>query len=237
MPGLRGGLGGHPLLIGLRFGDGRFAQRDRPPDGSVALGFGGGDVGIALDARDIRTPHIGDVLVLVANFLDGERDHLQPHLVHVIRAGRSHPVGHHLRLLHDLFHRELADDAAQVTFHHQADQRFPVLRRLGEELLRRSQDGFRIGLHLDLRDRLDGDGNALFGVEVLLRSDIERHQLERELAAGLDHGEDDRAVSLYHAGAAKSVDHQDLIRSRLAIQSGEDADQQHHSSHRCPDHD
>ena len=35
----------------------------------------------------------------------------------------AHALAHHLRLLHDLFHRELADDAAQVAFHHQADQR------------------------------------------------------------------------------------------------------------------
>ncbi len=33
----------------------------------------------------------------------------------------------------DLFHRELADDAAQMAFHHQADQPFALLIGLGED--------------------------------------------------------------------------------------------------------
>ena len=96
-------------------------------DGGVALGFGGGHVGVALDARHVRPAHVGDVFVLVADFLDGERNHFQAHLVHVVGAGGAHAVAHHLRLLDDLFHRELADDAAQVAFHHQADQPFALL--------------------------------------------------------------------------------------------------------------
>ena len=113
-------------------------------DGGVALGFGGGDVGVALDARDVGPAHVGDVVVLVADFLDGERDHLEAHLVHVVGAGGAHALADHLRLLDDLLDRELADDAAQVAFHHQADQAFALLRRLGEELLGRGQDRLRI---------------------------------------------------------------------------------------------
>ena len=86
--------------------------------------------------------HVGDVFVLVADLLDGERDDLQAHLAHVVGAGGAHAVGHHLRLLHDLLDGELADDAAQVAFHHQADQAFALLRRLGQELLRGGEDGF-----------------------------------------------------------------------------------------------
>ena len=104
-------------------------MRLRALDRGVALGFGGGDVGVALDARDVGPAHVGDVLVLVADFLDGERDDLEAHLVHVVGAGGAHAVADHLRLLHDLFHRELADDAAQVAFHHQPDQAFALLRR------------------------------------------------------------------------------------------------------------
>ena len=130
--GLRGqrlGFRQHPLLVGLRLGDGGFALRDGPLDRGIALGFGGRHVGVALDARDIRPAHVGDVLVLVLHFLDGERDHLEPHLVHVVGAGGAHALAHHLRLFDDLFHRELADDAAQVAFHHQPDQAFALLRR------------------------------------------------------------------------------------------------------------
>ena len=151
-------------------------------DGRVALGFGGGDIGVALDARHVRPAHVGDVLVLVAHFLDGERDDFEPHLVHVVGAGGAHAVGHHLRLLDDLFDRELADDAAQVAFHHQPDQALALLRRLGQELLGRGQDRFRIRLHLDLRDRLDRHRHALLRVQILLRRDVERHQFERPLS-------------------------------------------------------
>ena len=49
----------------------------------------------------------------------------------------AHPVGDHLGLLDDLLDRELADDAAQVPFHHQPDQALALVGRLGEELLRR----------------------------------------------------------------------------------------------------
>ena len=68
---------------------------------------------------------------------------LEAHLVHVVGAGGAHAVGDHLRLLDDLFDRELADDAAQVAFHHQADQALALLRRLGQELLGRGQDRLR----------------------------------------------------------------------------------------------
>ena len=104
-------------------------MRQRALDGGVAIGFGGGDVGVALDAGHVGLAHVDDVLVLVADFLDGERDHFQAHLVHVVGAGGAHAVGDHLRLLDDFFHRELADDAAQMAFHHQADEAFALLRQ------------------------------------------------------------------------------------------------------------
>ena len=109
---------------------------------------------------------------------------------------RAHAVGDHLRLLHDLLDRELADDAAQMPFHHQPDQALALLRRLGQELLRRGLDRLQVRLHLDLRDRFDRHRDALLGVEVLRRRDVERHQLQRQLVARLDHREDDRAVPL-----------------------------------------
>ena len=110
-------------------------MRQRAFDRCIAIGFGGGHVGVALDARHVRPAHVGDVFVLVANFLDGERNDFQAHLVHVVGAGAAHAVGNHFRLLHDFFHRELANDAAQVAFHHQPDQPLPLVIGLGQELL------------------------------------------------------------------------------------------------------
>ena len=166
-------LGQNALLVCSSLGDGGFAQCDGAADGSVAFGFGGGYVGIALDAHDVRTAHVGDVFVLVADFLDRERDHFEAHLAHVLGAGGAHALANHLRLLHDLLHRELADDAAQVALHDEADQSFALRRRLGEELLCRGENGFTIGADLDLRHGFDGDRDSLLGVEILLRRDVE----------------------------------------------------------------
>jgi hypothetical protein len=110
--GLRKRLGLHPLLVRLGLGHGGFPRCHRPPDGGIAVGFGGGHIGIALDPRHVRPAHVGDVVVLVPDLFDGERNHFEPHLRHIVGAGGPHPLAHHLRLLHDLFHRELADDAA-----------------------------------------------------------------------------------------------------------------------------
>ena len=178
--GLREGFRQHAFLIGLCLGDGGRAHGFSAFDRRIALGFGGGHVGVAFDPCDIGSAHVGDVFVLVADFLDGERNDFEPHLVHVVRAGGAHAVADHFRLLDDLFYRELADDAAQMAFHHQPDQSFALLRRLGQKLFSRGLDRFRIGLDLDLRHRFDGDGDALSRVEILLRRHIERHQLKRQ---------------------------------------------------------
>src|SRR5258707_257221 len=81
-------------------------------DGDIAIGFGRGYFGVALDARDVRAAHVGDVLILVAYFLDGEAHDFEPHLAHIVGARRAHVPADHFRLLHDLLDRELPDDAA-----------------------------------------------------------------------------------------------------------------------------
>ena len=174
----------HPLLIGLRLGDCGRASRFGPLDHRVALGFGRGDIGIALDARDIGTAHVDDVVVLIADFLDGERNDFQPILVKSlaqVSRMRSPTISGSLTIC---FHRKLPDDAAQVAFHHQADQAVAFGIALGQKLFGRGDDRFRIGLHLDLRHRFHRHRDALHGVEILLRSDVERHQLQRQLAIG-----------------------------------------------------
>jgi len=104
-----------------------------------------------------------------------------------------------------------------MAFHHQAYQAFALLIGFGEELLGRGEDGFLVRLYLDLGDGLDRDGDALLGVEILLRGDVERHELERKALAVFDHREDDRAVSLNHAGSAKAVNNQRFIWPRFAV--------------------
>ncbi len=204
-----------------------FASRGCSLDGSVALRFHRSHIGVALDSRHVRLAHVGDVLVLVAHFLDGEGNHFQPHLAHVIGAGGAHTLAHHLGLLHDLFHRELPDDAAQVAFHHQADQAFALLISLGQELLGRSQDRLHVGFDLDLRHGLDGHRYTLLGVEILLRSHVEGHQFQRKLAADLHHRPYDGSVSLHDACAAKTVDDQRFVRTSLAVEPRQCAHQQH----------
>ena len=232
--GLGKRFGQHPLLVGLGLGDGGLARGHRAPDGRVALGFGGGHVGVPLDARNVRPAHVGDVLVLVADLFDGEGNHFQAHLVHVVRAGGAHAVADHLGLLDDLFHRELADDAAQVAFHDQADEALALLGRLGEELLGGGEDGLGVGLHLDLRHRFHRDRHALAGVEILLGRDVERHQFQRQSSAVLHHRKDHRAAAFDHARAAESVNDDGFMRPGFAEQLGEqghqEEDRQHHEA-------
>src|SRR5208282_3346349 len=151
----------HALLVGLRFCDCRFSRCHGALDGRVTLGFGGGHVGVALDAGDVGLAHVGDVFVLVANLFDGERNYFEAHLVHVVGAGPAHSIAYHLGLFDNFFDGELSDDAAQMAFHYQADQAFALLIGFGEELLGCGEDGFLVGLDLDLSDGLDGDGHAL----------------------------------------------------------------------------
>ena len=142
--------------------------------------------------------------------------HLEPHLAHIVGAGRAHALGHHLRLFDNLLHGKLADDAAQVAFHHQADEALALVWSLGQELFCRGENRLLIGANLDLRDGFDGDGDALPGVEILLWRDVEAHQLEREFAAMFHHRKDHGAVPLDDARTAKTVDDERLIGAGLA---------------------
>src|SRR5208282_2101501 len=129
--GLGKRLGEHALLIGLRFGNRGFAGCHGALDGRVALGFGGSYVGVALDAGHVGLAHVGDVFVFVADLFDGERNDFEAHLVHVVGASAAHAIAYHLGLLHDFFNRELANDAAQMAFHHQPNQAFSLLIAFG----------------------------------------------------------------------------------------------------------
>src|SRR5262249_2614514 len=217
----RGGLGGDALLIGLRFGHGGSALRFGALDSDVALGFGCCNFSVALDPRDVRATHIGDVLVLVANFLDGEAHDFESHLGHVTGASAAHAVTDHFRFLDDLLDGELADDAAEMAFHDQANEPFELLGPLGQELFGGGADRHGIGLHLELGDGFDGHRNALVGVHTLLRRDVKGHQLERELTAVLEHRQNDRSAAFDNASAAQAVNYKRFVRTRFAQQAGE----------------
>src|SRR5271163_930904 len=125
--GQRGGFRKDAFLIGLRFGYGGGALRFGALDGDVAFGFGSGDFRYQLDASDVRPAHVGDVFVLVADFLNGEAHHVKPHLVHVRGARGTHAFTDHFRLFHQLLDGKLANDSAQVALHHQANQSLALI--------------------------------------------------------------------------------------------------------------
>ena len=177
MFGKRASLGDDTLLVGGGFRDSRFAQSNRAADCRVAFSFCSRNLSVAFDARDVGAAHVGDVLVLVADLADGEADHLKPHLAHVVHAGGAHALGDHLGLFHNLFDSQLADDAAQMAFHHEADKAFALVGRLGQELLGRGEDRLLVRANFDLGHSFHGDGDALLGVEILLGRDVEAHEL------------------------------------------------------------
>ena len=124
-----------------------------------------------------------------------------------------------------------------MALHHQPDEALAFVGRLGEELLRRRENRFRIGLHFDLRYGFHRDRHALPGVEVLLRRDVERHQLERQPTGAFHHGENHGSAALHHARATETVYDDGLVRPRLAEQLGEHGHQeQNRQDHQAGDH-
>src|SRR6202020_119198 len=111
---------------------------------------------------------------------------------------------------------ELTDDAAEVAFHDEADEAFTLVGGLGEELLGGGEDRLLVGADFDLCDGFNGHGYALLGVEVLLRSYVEAHELEGELAGVFEHGEDDGGSALDDAGAADAVDDDGFVGAGFA---------------------
>ncbi len=232
--GLRGGLGGDPRLVGLGFGDGGLTGGASLLDLRVARGLRGGDVRLFFDALDLWPAHVSNELVLVAHLFDGERDDFEAHLGEVRGAGVAHLLAHHLRLFDDLLDGELADDTAQMALHHQANQRLPLVEGLAQELLGGRADAGVVVAHLELRNGLDPHRDTLIRVEILLRRDVERHQLQREPLRPLDDREDERAAADDDARQlGATVDDQRLVRPDFDITRGQRRDQQDHEHDRC----
>jgi len=223
---LAGGFGDDLFLLGFGFGNTRIAHGLRPANQRVAFGFSCRDIGVSLDQRHIRAAHVQDVFVVVTHFLDGEGDDFQSHLAHVIGNVGAHPVGHHLGFLDDVLDRQLADDAAQVAFHHQTDERLALFGRFVQKLLGCGQDTDRVGLDLDLGNRFHIDGHPLRRIEVLGGRDIETHQLQREFARLLDQRPDDASPALDDFGAAKSIDDERLVRPDFVEELGRHEEEQ-----------
>src|SRR5262249_22316157 len=142
--------------------------------------------------------------------------------------GAAHAIADHLRLFDDLLDGELADDAAEMAFHHQTDKTLALLRALGEELFCGGADGDGVGLYFDLCDGFDGDGDALLRIEILLWRDVKRHQLEVRFAASLNHGKDDCAAVSDDAVATEAVDDEGFVRTHFAIHAGKRGHDQEH---------
>src|SRR5262249_25098178 len=99
----------------------------------------------------------------------------------------------------------------------------------------RRQDTDLIRFHLDLGDGFDFDGDALSRIEVVLRYDVETHQLERELARLLDHRPDDATAADDDLGAAEPVDDQRLVGADLAEHRGDERQDEHDDDRQTDD--
>ncbi len=121
-----------------------------------------------------------------------------------------------------------------MAFHHQPDQAFALLVSLGQELLGCRQDGLPVGLHFDLRDSLDSHRYALFGVQILLRRHVERHQFQRKVPANLHHRKHQRAMPLHNPRPAESIHDECFVGSSFAIEPGQHAGQEQNGHHSQP---
>ncbi|MNS63531.1 hypothetical protein D3C72_966270 [compost metagenome] len=230
--GLRRGLGEHAGLVGRGLGLGGLAHGLGLLRGDVTRGFGFHHLGGQLDARHVGTAHVLDVILVVGDLLDREGHDAEAHLVQVLGDVLEHQARHFLGLLHDVLDRQLADDAAQVALHHELDLVLALLGGLGQELLGGGADRLLVVLHLDLGDGLHVHRHALRGVEVLLGGHIEAHQLQRELLAALEDGDDQAAAAGQDGGAAPAVHDQRLVGRDLFVDAGHAADEREHREHR-----
>ena len=108
-----------------------------------------------------------------------------------------------------------------MAFHNESNERFALRRRLGEELLGGGANRFRIVLDLELRHGFDGHGDALVRVQILLRSDVERHQLERQLLRAVNERQHELRTAMHDVRAAQSITNERLVRTHLAQHSRE----------------
>ena len=124
------------LLVGLRPGDRRFAHRLGALDRRVAARL----LLSAISAFRLIAAMSGKPMFMMYSFLSRTslivNDTISRPILSMSSADvAAHSVRHHLRLLHDLLDRQLADDAAQVAFHHQPNQPFALNGVLGQQLL------------------------------------------------------------------------------------------------------
>ena len=120
-----------------------------------------------------------------------------------------------------------------MAFHHQPDQAFTLGRGLGQKLLGGGLDRSVVGADLDLRHGLHRNGDALLGVEVLLRGYVKAHQFQRQHPEVLDHGPDDSAAAFDDLHVAEAVNQQRFVRSYLAIESCQAGNAEHQHQHNC----
>ncbi len=116
-----------------------------------------------------------------------------------------------------------------MAFHHQANQGLALLRPLGKKLLGRGQDGLLIVFYFDLCYGFDRYGDALLRIQTLLRGDVKRHQLQREIPGSLYHRKNQSALSAVHFGPSHSIANQSLIRPDFSIHLG-DHDHDHQNA-------
>ena len=135
-------------------------------DGGIAgrLGFAdlgiAGDFGGALAAEGIEIAHV------VTDIADGETDDLKAHVRHVRVGNLADALGEGLAVLIDALDCHGPQDGALGALKGLEGNLGDLPLGLTDELLRRGADGFLGAGDFHLRDAVDGDGDALLGVDL-----------------------------------------------------------------------
>ena len=160
-----------------------------------------------------------------------KRDHFKAHLVHIVRAGGAHAVAHHFRLFHDLFHGNcpmMPRRWPSITRRISASRSLSVLvRNCSAAVMMR----FGIGLHLDLRHGFDRDRDALLACrDPVAGATSKAHQFQRQTFHCFHHRVRMTVPRpLMTCVPPKAIDHQRLMRTRLAVQPGYCAHNEDHA--------
>ncbi len=181
----------------------------------VGLRAGLGDLGLRQDVREPLAADAVEVRHVVGDRLDLQRVEGEPELVEVVAGLADELVGELQPVLVDLFRRQPGDDAAQVTLEALLGDLLDLVRVASEKALDGVVAHALLARHLHVRDGVEGERDAAFGVGVRDR-ELDRDRAEVHPVDLLEQGHAPHDPAVHHAVP-------DLVAiGELVLASGED---------------
>jgi hypothetical protein len=158
-----------------------------------SIRLGGRNPGVALDCGLVRCGEVLDVAAGIVDLLDLQRVDLQAERLHLLGGRAARLRRHPGAVADDLLHRQATQDRAEVAREELVHRRRHRLLGLAEEAARRIRDLARRVPDLVDDDAANAHRHAL--ARDALHRQVRLLGVQRELAHGLETGQDERALS------------------------------------------